>query len=75
MDVDWVGSTVDRKSTSGLYFSSGSAMISWSSKKQTFVAISTTKADYIVDCSTVVNMCGFESYFLVCLIRCWNQVL
>jgi hypothetical protein len=33
-DVDWVGSPVYRKSTSEYFFSLGSAMISWSSRKQ-----------------------------------------
>jgi hypothetical protein len=28
-DADWAGSVYDRKSTSGCYFSLGSAMISW----------------------------------------------
>jgi hypothetical protein len=32
-DSDWMGSTVDQKSTSGYCFSLGSAMISWSSRK------------------------------------------
>jgi hypothetical protein len=32
-DLDWMGSVVDRKSTSGYFFSLGSAMISWSSRK------------------------------------------
>ena len=32
-DSDWVGSVVDRKSTSGYCFSMGSVMISWSSRK------------------------------------------
>ena len=32
-DSDWAGSPVDRKSTSSYYFSLGSAMISWSSRK------------------------------------------
>ena len=30
---DWAGSVVDRKSTLGYYFSMGSTMISWSSRK------------------------------------------
>jgi hypothetical protein len=33
-DSDWMGSAVDRKSTSRYCFSLGSAMISWSSMKQ-----------------------------------------
>ena len=46
-DADWEGSPVDRKSTSGYCFSLGSAMISWSSRKQGSIAQSTTKAEYI----------------------------
>jgi hypothetical protein len=46
-DADWAGSTVDRKSTSDCCFTLGSAMISWCSRKQTFVALSTTEAEYI----------------------------
>jgi hypothetical protein len=32
-DVDWVGSPMDGKSTSGYFFSLGSIVISWSSQK------------------------------------------
>jgi hypothetical protein len=32
-DLDWAGSSMDQKSTSGYYFSLGPAIISWSSKK------------------------------------------
>jgi hypothetical protein len=42
-----VGSSLDRKSTSGYCFSLGSAMISWSSEKQSSIAPSTTEAEYI----------------------------
>jgi hypothetical protein len=45
---NWMGSVVDRKSTSGYCFSLGSTMISWSSRKQGSVAKSTTEAEYIV---------------------------
>ena len=46
-DSDWVGSPVDKKSTFGYCFSLGSAMISWSSKKQGSIAQSTAEAEYI----------------------------
>jgi hypothetical protein len=46
-DSDWAGSAVDRKSTSKCCFSLGSGMISWLSRKQTSVAISTAEAEYI----------------------------
>ena len=49
-DFDWVGIAIDTKKTSGLYFSLGSEMISWFSKKQTSVALSTTKDKYIATC-------------------------
>ena len=39
-DADWAGSSVDQKSTSGYCFSVGSRMISWCSRKQKSVALS-----------------------------------
>jgi hypothetical protein len=50
-DADWAGSVSDRKSTSGCCFSLGSAMISWQSRKQSSIALSTAEAEYIVACS------------------------
>jgi hypothetical protein len=47
---DWAGSAEDRRSTSGMCFSLGSAMISWGSRKQKFVTLSTTEAEYIAAC-------------------------
>jgi hypothetical protein len=43
-DSDWVGSVSDRKSTSGCCFSLGSAMISWQSRNQSSISLSTTEA-------------------------------
>ncbi|MCO5604381.1 hypothetical protein L7F22_058546 [Adiantum nelumboides] len=45
-DADWVGSATDRRSTSGFMFTLGSAAITWSSKKQPTVALSSTEAEY-----------------------------
>jgi hypothetical protein len=48
-DVDWVGSKIDRKSTSGTCQFLGRSLVSWASKKkQNSVALSTTEAEYIV---------------------------
>ncbi|MCI28172.1 hypothetical protein A2U01_0049372, partial [Trifolium medium] len=41
----------DRKSTSGYVFSIGTGVISWSSKKQPIVALSTTEAKFIAAAS------------------------
>ena len=52
VDSDWAGSAMDRKSTSGCYFSMGSSVISWFRKKQSYVALSTAKLEYVVASST-----------------------
>jgi len=46
-DADWAGDHGTRRSTSGYVFSLGSAAISWSSKRQTTVALSTCEAEYM----------------------------
>jgi hypothetical protein len=42
-DLDWAGSAEDKKSTSRMCFSLGSAMISWGSRKHKSVALNTTE--------------------------------
>eukprot|EP00253_Pinus_taeda_P033265 PITA_33265 len=44
---DWAGSVDDRKSTSGYVFHMGSGAISWASKKESIVALSTAEAEYV----------------------------
>ncbi len=57
MDVDWAGNVSDRRSTSGFMFFFGSGAVSWSSKKQPTIALSSSKAEYrsiaIVACEIV----------------------
>lgn len=45
-DSDWAGCLDDRRSTSGNVFSFGSGAITWSSKKQDTVALSSSEAEY-----------------------------
>lgn len=45
-DSDWAGDIKDRKSTSGFIFLLNSSPISWHSKKQATVALSSTEAEY-----------------------------
>ena len=46
-DSDYAGDQDDRKSTSGYAFMFGSAAISWSSKKQPIVTLSSTEAEFV----------------------------
>jgi hypothetical protein len=46
-DADWAGCKIDRKSTSGTCQFLGRSLVSWSSKKQNSVALSTAEAEYI----------------------------
>eukprot|EP00253_Pinus_taeda_P011447 PITA_11447 len=46
-DSDWAGSVDDRKGTSGYVFHMGSGAISWASKKQPVVSLSTIEAEYV----------------------------
>ena len=47
VDADWAGDVSDRKSTSGYLYKLGESPVSWSSKKQASVALSSTEAEYI----------------------------
>ena len=48
LDSDFVGCILDRKRTSGTCHLLGHSLVSWNSKKQACVALSTVEADYIV---------------------------
>ena len=52
-DSDWVGDSIDRKYTYGYVFMFSGGPISWSSKKNTSIALSSAKAEY----RGVVNAC------------------
>jgi hypothetical protein len=57
MDADWASNVSNRRSTSGFMFSFGSGVVSWSSKKQPTIALSSMEAEYrgaaIVVCEVV----------------------
>jgi hypothetical protein len=46
-DADWAGCKIDRKSTSVACELLGRSLVSWASKKQNSVALSTAEAEYI----------------------------
>ena len=51
-DSDWGGDSNDYKSTSGYIFQIGGTAVSWKSKKQSCVALSTAEAEYMALAST-----------------------
>eukprot|EP00253_Pinus_taeda_P015658 PITA_15658 len=57
-DSDWVGSVDDKNSTFGYVFHLGSRVVSWASKKQSIVSLSTTEVEYLIATTTcqVISM-------------------
>ena len=47
MDADWAGDLDERRSTLGYVFLLGSGAISWSSKKQSCIALSTMESEFV----------------------------
>jgi Reverse transcriptase (RNA-dependent DNA polymerase) len=62
-DSDMAGDVDDRKSTTGVVFFLGSNLISWSSRKQTVVALSSCEAEYIAATSTACQGVWLGSLF------------
>jgi hypothetical protein len=54
-DSDYARCKVDRKSTSGTCLFLGRSLVSWSSRKQTSVALSTTEAEYMLPQDSVAR--------------------
>ena len=67
-DANWAGDLDDRKSTSGYVFTMNGAAISWLSKKQNCVALSTAEAEYMA-----ISMAAEESVWLERLLSEMNE--
>lgn len=63
-DSDWSGDKEDRKSTASFLFKLGDASISWGSKKESVVALSSCEAEYIA-----ASMCACQALWLDALMR------
>ena len=61
-DANWAGDVTTRKSTSGYVFQIDESTVSWKSKRQSIVALSSTEAEY-------VSLCGATQEAI------WLQVL
>ncbi|MCV5003490.1 Ty1/Copia family ribonuclease HI, partial [Escherichia coli] len=55
-DADWAGNAEDRKSTSGGCFFLGNNLVSWFSKKQNSISLSTAEAEYIAAGSSCTQL-------------------
>ena len=80
-DADWASSPMDINSTSGGIFSIGYTTVSWYSRKQIYVALSSVKAEYM---ATIQPACEaiwmrkilvgfFGSHLDLTVIHCDNQ--
>jgi hypothetical protein len=58
-DSDWEGCVSDKKSTSGCCFGLGSEVVSWFSRKQKSVALSSVEAEY-----TAASQSSYEALWL-----------
>ncbi|GJV91492.1 hypothetical protein Tco_1539305 [Tanacetum coccineum] len=63
-DSDYVGASLDRKSTTGGCQFLGCRLISWQCKKQTVVANSTTKAEYVAASSCCGQVLWIQNQLL-----------
>ncbi|XP_073018180.1 uncharacterized protein [Primulina eburnea] len=73
-DSDWAGDLDDRKSTSGGCFYLGNNLVSWASKKQNCVSLSTAESEYVAAASCcsqlmwinqMINDYGFHSEIMI----------
>ena len=60
VNSDWASNAIDRKSTSGCCFSMGSGVITWFSRKQSSMALTTYEEKYVATFSDIwVVICFF----------------
>ncbi|GAU32293.1 hypothetical protein TSUD_63100 [Trifolium subterraneum] len=60
-DSDWCGDKEDRRSTSGYWFRFKNSLISWSSRKQSIVALSSCEAEYVAAAQAACQAVWLES--------------
>ena len=64
-DADWAGDLDDRHSTTGYVFLMAGGSVSWLSKKQPIVALSTAEAEYVALSMTTRKQFGSDVFFLI----------
>jgi len=61
-DADWGGDLDESRSTSGYVFTLGEGAISWCSKKQDCIALSTMEAEYVACCLATQEAIWLRSF-------------
>ncbi|KAJ0391337.1 hypothetical protein P43SY_011673 [Pythium insidiosum] len=57
-DSDWAGDAETRKSTTGFVFTLAGGAVSWMSRRQTIIALSTAEAEYVAACEAAMEATG-----------------
>lgn len=63
VDSDWAGDSTDRRSTTGYIFKVFNCSVSWASKKQATVALSSTEAEYMALSVAASEACWLRFVF------------
>jgi hypothetical protein len=74
-DADWAGDKDDRKSTSGYVIKLNGDSISWSSRKQRTIALSTAEAEYMAISDTAKEIKWLQSLLQELSIKTKSQIL
>jgi len=74
-DSDWCGNKSDRRSTTGYFFKVSSAPISWCSRKQPVVALSSCEAEYIAGSYAACQAIWIESVLSELKIQVRKQIV
>lgn len=61
-DADWANDMVDRKSYTGFVVKLGKDVVSWESRKQRCVALSSTEAEYVAICDVAKELCFIRNF-------------
>ncbi|XP_050679988.1 uncharacterized protein LOC126975915 [Leptidea sinapis] len=67
LDADWASCEVDRKSYSGFVFKVGTSVVSWESRKQRTIALSSTEAEYMALSDPCKEALFLRTFFNECL--------